>query len=69
MVNHHCILWHPMVIFNVLMKSNGVVIYWRCIVGNEASAEILIKGGADVNLADKNGDTPIHRAAENGEII
>lgn len=39
------------------------------IAGVEENAEILIKAGADVNLVDKNGESPLHRAAKNGKII
>lgn len=36
--------------------------------GYEKNADLLIKNGADVNLANKNGATPLHIAAFNGKM-
>jgi uncharacterized protein len=36
--------------------------------GSVATANLLLKAGADVNGKNKAGETPLHRAAQNGEI-
>lgn len=36
--------------------------------GYEKNADLLIKNGADVNLANKNGATPLHIASFNGDM-
>jgi ankyrin repeat protein len=38
------------------------------IVSNKHEVPYLIRGGADVNLQDKNGYTPLHFAAQEQEV-
>ncbi len=33
-----------------------------------AAVKFLVEAGADVNIAAKNGDTPLHRAAQSGDV-
>lgn len=44
-------------------------LYFDLFSGYEKNAELLIKNGADVNLANKNGATPLDIAAFNGSSI
>lgn len=34
--------------------------------GQEKVAELLIKGGANISIANHNGETPLNRAIEEG---
>lgn len=42
-------------------------IYNTIFLGFDKNAELLIKNGADVNLANKNGATPLDISAFNGK--
>lgn len=70
MVPHLCWAQHFMV---SAMKYNEVFHEFEKIIsiylfsGYDKNAELLIKNGADVNLANKNGATPIDIAAFNGK--
>lgn len=37
-------------------------------VGNEEIADLLIKHGAEINLKDSNGKTPLQKAVEKGQF-
>lgn len=50
-------------IFSWIWKNNFRI----SISGYDKNAELLIKNGANVNLANKNGATPIDIAAFNGK--
>ncbi len=41
--------------------------HWAALFGLKETAEILCEAKADVNVATKNGETPLHMAAEKGK--
>jgi ankyrin repeat protein len=57
---HKCVLW-----------ANSGALHWAAAEGHEDVAEALIAHGADVNLKDNDGDTPLHKVTSRGhkEIV
>ena len=45
-----------------------LVSHWAALFGLKETAEILCEAKADVNSQTKNGETPLHMAAEKGKI-
>jgi hypothetical protein len=50
-------------------NANGwTPLHWAAGPGYKAIAELLLKGGADVNARDKNGETPLYVAVYSGPV-
>jgi ankyrin repeat protein len=43
-------------------------LHWAALFGLKETAEILCEAKADVNSQTKNGETPLHMAAEKGKL-
>lgn len=55
-------------VVNKLDKCGLALIHWAADSGHECLLEILLEGGANVNLVDGDGQTPLHYAASCGHL-
>ncbi|KAI5839443.1 ankyrin repeat-containing domain protein [Morchella snyderi] len=60
-VLHHVVLAHSSILASVIRRICGYVCKWS------GAAEMLISLGADVNAIDKDQNSPLHLAAQEGE--
>lgn len=42
---------------------------FKCYADNANIAKLLVDNGANVNIADENGNTPLHVATKYGKLI
>lgn len=45
------------------------IIFYHFVIGSDDTLSILIEHGANVNITDKNGISPLSRAIKAGKII
>uniref|UniRef100_A0A3B4Y8T5 Uncharacterized protein n=1 Tax=Seriola lalandi dorsalis TaxID=1841481 RepID=A0A3B4Y8T5_SERLL len=50
-------------------SSGWTPLHLACYFGHRDVVEELLKAGADVNLQDNMGDTPLHKAADTGRKV
>lgn len=64
LLKNKCINWidYFKIVFKIILDPN-----FAFYLGNSKIVQLLVNGSADVNVANNNGSTPLHIAAQNGK--
>ena len=49
-------------------EAGSSALLWACTINDPEKVKLLLRYGADVNLADEDGETPLMRAASTGDV-
>jgi len=64
-ITHGCLF---MLSYMLLFQSGRTPLHWSAVTGDVVCATVLLNAKAELNIANKAGDTPLHLAAEGGRI-